>query len=418
MRVGYWYGYDETDGTEFGKESNLVAGYCPLRYCAFNYSNSLVLPSSTNITRLDMLVCGDRTKRLCAECRDNGSTLFHGNSYECTSSDKCNYGLFLYLVSEILPITIFFIVIIILDINFTHGAVNGLIFYFQVTDISVHVTTGFVRCTPILGMQEVYNLLTGIFNLKFFYHTKLSFCLWHKFQTLDVLAFRYITITYSLCLVVAIVGIMKACNLKRITRKIPKFCGRRVDMKSTVIHGLSGFLVLCYSECSKISLLILTPVSLYSYKSKTETVVLFNGELGYFEGRHLIYAIPALLFLIVIGLIPPLLLVSYPLCYKIFGLLRISESKFVNVLCTLLIPLERIRPFYDSFQSSFKDEYRFYSGLYFIYRLITLLTFSITRSLTNYYTVSFLLFFVYMQPRNHTRINGTTSWTVLSSPTS
>lgn len=164
---------------------------------------------------------------------------------------------------------------------------------------------------------------------------------------------------------------------------MPKLCGRETDVKSTIIHGLSGFLIICYSECTKISLLILTPVIVYKSNS-SYTAVFYNGELNYFKGKHLAYAIPALFFLIFFGLVPPLLLVAYPLCYRIFGFFKISESKFVTLLCKI-IPLEKFKPFFDSFQSSYKDDYRFFSGFYFIYRLFILLTFSIARSYTIYY---------------------------------
>lgn len=99
--------------------------------------------------------------------------------------------------------------------------------------------------------------------------------------------------------------------------------------------------------------------------------MLYNGELTYFRERHLIYAIPSVVILATFGLVPPFLLIAYPLCYKVLALLKLNESKFSRVLCTY-IPLEKMKPLFDSFQSSFKDRYRFFSGLYFIFRLLAL----------------------------------------------
>lgn len=112
----------------------------------------------------------------------------------------------------------------------------------------------------------------------------------------------------------------------------------------------------------------------------------YNGELPFFTGRHLLYALPALLFLVAVGLVPPLLLLTYPLCYRLFSVLGIGESKIIKFLC-ICIPLERLKPFFDAFQSSFKDEYRFFSGLYFIYRFVILLTFSFVHSLGIFYVL-------------------------------
>ena len=101
----------------------------------------------------------------------------------------------------------------------------------------------------------------------------------------------------------------------------------------------------------------------------------YYGEFDYFKGYHLPYAIPAIFVLVFMGLLPPLLLLSFPLCYKVFALFRIQESKFTDILCKI-IPLEKLKPFFDSFQGTFKDEHRYFAGLYFIYRLLALLLYA------------------------------------------
>ena len=390
IRIGNWIGYNNQNETG-GVVDELQWGYCPIGYCKSNETNLLLLPANTNVDELDKLVCGNRTGRMCAYCRKNYSTYYHTNNFDCGPYDKCNIGWLLYIVSEIIPITVFFLVIILFNINFAAGTINGLIFYFQITEVSFQVTSNFVSCSPTLShLNEVYTFFVGIFNLKFFYHSQLSFCLWREAQTLDLYAIRYVKIVYSLLLVFAIVFLLRCCSSRRMQWCVPTLFGRKIDVKSNIIHGLSGFLVLCYSECIRVSLLILTPARVHGHKENI-TVVYYNGNHKYFHGKHLAYALPALLFLIVFGLGPPLLLMSYPLCYRLFGLLKISESKFVNVLCKF-IPLERFKPMYDAFQSSFKDEYRFYSGLYFIYRLINLIALPVTQNITDYYIVILIQF--------------------------
>ena len=163
-----------------------------------------------------------------------------------------------------------------------------------------------------------------------------------------------------------------------------------VPITNTIIHGLSGFLIICYSEATKISLLLLTPVSLSMFGNEvfSSRVAASDGDLLFFQGKHLVYALPALLVLGVLGLAPPVLLFIYPLCYKLFGLLRISESRFIKVLC-IVIPLENCKPFFDSFQSDFKDDFRFFAGLYFLYHLTTLASFVLVgQSLTFYIVVA------------------------------
>ena len=85
--------------------------------------------------------------------------------------------------------------------------------------------------------------------------------------------------------------------------------------------------------------------------------------------------------------IPPLLLLTYPLCYKLFALLKIEESKCAQITCKI-VPLEKTKPLFDSIQGAFKDRYRFFAGLYFLYRLCALLSFTLSNTLTTHYTLT------------------------------
>ena len=47
--------------------------------------------------------------------------------------------------------------------------------------------------------------------------------------------------------------------------------------------------------------------------------------------------------------------------------------------------VDRMKPLLDSFQNSFKDKYRFFAGLYFLYRIFALTTFTLARTLPQFY---------------------------------
>ncbi|CAI8041672.1 hypothetical protein GBAR_LOCUS23140 [Geodia barretti] len=85
-------------------------------------------------------------------------------------------------------------------------------------------------------------------------------------------------------------------------------------------------------------------------------------------------------------IIPPLLLLSYPLVFKLFGHCNLSETKLVTTLWRMM-PIQ----FLDAFQSSFKDKYRFFAGLYFLYRAAILAFFVCCQSWLEFYTVVQLL---------------------------
>ena len=127
---GYWVG-ECANGT-------LCTGSCPYGFCSYNGSTYHILPRT--VSDLDEYICGDtRTGVLCGECRDNYSVSYHSYSYACTPNDYCRYGWLLYIVSELLPLIIFFIIVVVFNISFTSGAINSFILFAQLQDtLAIH----------------------------------------------------------------------------------------------------------------------------------------------------------------------------------------------------------------------------------------------------------------------------------------
>ena len=373
----YWIGYLVENNSS---DSNLYSSLCPTGFChRMSYQNlSILLPNASNIEELDNLICGpNRTGFLCAKCRENHSAFFHTESFNCFQDQRCSFGCLFFLLSEILPVTIVFVLVIFFNIQLTSGNVQGFILYAQIFH-SLRITANDNKRTmsALRYLQMIYRML----NLEFFTHDKLSFCLFKGATSLNIIAVKYITIAYSLLLILVVVFLWNKCCTR------VRVCGHRTS-KIAAVHGLSSFLVLCYSQCTKVSLLLLTPTTVYQKSSKYyKQVVFYDGQMDFFEGKHLAYAIPVIMLAFPLIIIPPFLLFAYPLCYKVFAFLHIQESMFLKIVYKI-IPLERFRPFFDSFQSSFKDEYRCSAGLYFIYRFLTLLSFAGVQSLTTFYTV-------------------------------
>ena len=315
--------------------------------------------------------------------------MHHDYDYSCNTAYQCKVGLLLFILSEILPVTIFFGLVTLLNIKFTDGAVSGFLLYVQLSDIMRIEGNGYMPFpTYVKAFLGLYKTISRIFNLNFFAIDGLSFCLWEEANTVDIIAFKYITIFYSLMLVLAIIAAFRYCHSKKLVKFLSKFGHYKSD-ESIIIHGLSGFLVICYAECTRISLFLLTPSHLFIHENSkyhiAKTVAFYNGNFDFFQGKHLVYALPALVIVFFLGILPPLVLISYPLCYKVLMVLKLGESKFSKLLC-MVIPLEKFKPFFDSFQSSFKDEYRFFSGLYFLYRFTALAAFAFS-DWSNYHVV-------------------------------
>ena len=398
LLLGYWIGYNTNE--TYAKEENLIFSSCYFGRCLVNETAYLKLPDNTNIAELNSRICGNnRTGIFCGKCKSNYSLNYHSHTFKCSPSpNRCRLGWLYYFLSELLPVAVFFVVITTFDIRLTSGYINGFLLFMQLSDSIQIQGNGFIKFPKVaLGALKAYHLFIGIFNMDYFKTDELSFCLWETATTLDLLALKYLTITYALGLVLTMILVLKYCNMKCFKTSQRKLL-KNISVTRTFIHGLSGFLIICYSEVTKTSLLLLTPAKLYSFGNGSGlqvryTVSASDGDLLFFQGKHLVYALPALLVLGVLGLAPPVLLFIYPLCYKLFGIMRTSESRFIKVLC-IVIPLEKCKPFFDSFQSGFKDDCRFFAGLYFLYRLTTLASFVLVDQSLTFHTIVAVQFLV------------------------
>ena len=383
VQHGYWVGYLKYINST--KENSLASALCPKGFCTNNtkFEEEHQLPFSTS-ENTSMYICNaNRTGLVCGKCKGNYSAYYHSTAFWCKSSDLCHLGWLFYILSEMIPVTLFFLMVIALNISFTSGPLNGVIFFMQVVDTIKIKAENFIWFGPVHKFTYIHKFLYRMFSLNFFCVKSLSFCIVPGASALDLLAFRYVTIIYSLLLIVGTVALVKLCSFK--------FCNKyAISVKGSIIHGLSAFLVTSYSECTRVSLMILTrgtfrvgPIDHLEYRY----FAFYNGQFSYMGPDHLKYALPAIFFLTTLVSIPPLLLISYPLCYKLFALLKLEESKCVQITCKIL-PLEKIKPLFDSIQGAFKDRYRCFAGLYFIYRLSSLVTFSITHTFSIHYTLT------------------------------
>ena len=363
IRFGYWIDYTHaknlTSNTCTERSFALLTSYCPLGYCSrgVDEDNYIELPNDT----LSISICNFRKGQLCGKCEEGKAVFFHSESFRCGETDLCHLGLLLYLLSEILPITLLFLFIIFFNISFTSGDLSGFIFFAQVYDtISKVGGSFFIHTDSYSNLSVAIRLIYKVFNFDFFNTDKLSFCLWNTPSTLDILVFKYVTVIYALVLVLGTIWLIGFCS---------KFkCLKFRRLKYSFIQGLSAFLVMAYSQCSYISFSILNKITIYNGSTEYKQVVFLQGNVEYMTKAHLPYAIPAIFCICSFIAVLPILLITYPLCNKVIRFLGIEENCIIK-FTSRLIPITKIKPFLDCFQGAFKDNYRFFAGLYFVYRV-------------------------------------------------
>lgn len=380
----YWVGYDDSKNES---EDSLWTSPCPHNFCAPD--KGILLPAVADRRLLHAVACsGNRMGKLCGKCEPGTTVNYHSLSMSCTPSKLCHLGWLFYILSELVPVTIIFLVILIFNIPFTSGVTNSFIFFSQVSMVPRFKAEGFPAIVHTI--TRISRLVYLFFNLDMFVLDELSYCLWASANALDIVSFSYVTMTYSFLLIVLVIMVKNKynCNCTHVANARSE---KSPTLQGNVIHGLSSFLVLFSSHCVKTSIMVLTTSHVYDKGSKNrQVVVYFNGEIDWMSGKHLTYVIPAVAMLTSF-LIPSTLLLLYPAHYKLLSALRIAESS-----CTRKVfgPLERLKPFFDSFQGCFKDHLRFFSGLYFAYRYIFLMI--VTWMLANdaYFLLSLLLCFI------------------------
>ena len=388
IRPGFWAGYTitESDTSEFATAA------CPLGFCNKNNGSlqeDITLPRNHSL--LDRMICGPkRTGILCGKCAPGYTTHYHSPDYQCKEAKLCNVGWLFYILSELFPTTLLFLVIITFNISFTSGAVNSFILFVQLLDtLFVNASGNIEFSTGIEVLTAGYRLIYGIFNLDFFNIEPLSFCIFGNATVLDVLAFKYVTIIYALILVLSVIAFIKYCSHRCLRPCLVKYVGIR-SLKAKVDSGLSAFIIICYAQCVKISLTLLLPETLKGRRGILyhPNRVWFNGEIKSFSAEHLPYAFPALLFLITIGIILPALLLTYRLLNKAIDYFKIGELRLIMFITSNLSPL------LYSFQGSFKSQWCFFSGLYLIYRWIGLVAYAALQDFIAFYVAIEILLII------------------------
>ena len=409
ISFGFWVGYSLQDGEKAG-EDNLYTANCPLGYCNQianeNIAIKIHLPSQK---LLDEYICGSRKRSgiLCGDCIDNHSIYFHSWDYKCGHSDLCDYGILFYILSEILPVTLAFSIIIIKGIDFTSGEFNGFILFAQLTQsLSILANGAIIYNNVEKAFYDVSEMFYGAFNLNFFKTDLLSFCIFKGANFLSIMLMEFVTLIYAFVLVILLVYLMRS----RCCYKVHIICFRvGLTKTASLTKGLTAFFIICYSHATRLCYQVLNVGQLIGKggKSLYPLRVFRMGTLEYFSGVHIPFAIGAIIILLTVVMIPPILLLVYPILYKILPE-KFQKKKPVRII---LHRIEKYKPLFDSFQGCFRDEHRYFAGIHFIYRSAFVTTFAFINSRLVFFIVNetiaiiMLSLHLWMQPYKNARHN-------------
>ena len=323
IKIGYWLG--------FLTKHHYTSSTCPSNFC-----NSKHVESSPGFYSLhgksDEQCNLHRTGVACGECK-SGYTLAY-DSPDCIDTEKCSAGItILVIVLTILYwIAIVALVFVLMYFQFqiSSGYAYGIVYYYSIVDILlinnvsedvfqlVAILSSFAKLTPqLFGQLCLVKGLSGI-DQQFIHYSH--------------------AVAISLILLIIIL----------VTRYSPRFT---LFVGRCIIRVICLLLLLSYTSLASTSLQLLRPLT---FNHVDEVRTYSSPDVKYFTGRHLVYAIVAMLceVIIVIGL--PLFLLLEPF-------LRQS----VNFV--------RIKPLLDQFQGCYKDKYRWFAAYYLMCRQVIIL---------------------------------------------
>ena len=253
IKSNYWIGY--YPGGEKHSD-HLYTAFFPSPF--ENYTTLQVLPKSSDY--LSDFVCGNtREGVLCGACKMGYSALYHSKEMVCRRNTmSCYFGVIIFLLSEILPVMLFFTIVMVFGINFSSGSLNGFIFYSQIIDaFSQDLVLSEIKhgSMSFKVLKSGYQLIYGIFNFDYF--STFPFCLWKGANVMDVIAFKYVTTTFAFLLIIFIVVAMNH-STKRCSSHNFSFLKHFLGKRSSATHGISAVLIICYGQCTRVGFILLT----------------------------------------------------------------------------------------------------------------------------------------------------------------
>ena len=320
--------------------------------------------------------CGwyGRTGQLCGKCLDGYAPPVYSHHLTCVNCTDYTYSWVKYGVAAFLPLTILYIAVVVFQIRLTSGVLDVFILFSQVVSSPV-LLLRYSSARSHFVIPFIISLY-GILNLDFFRPLYSPFCIHPNITTLHAVALDYIIAVYPLLLIAVTYSLVELHDhdFRLIVWLWKPFrycfgCFRREwDVKSSLIHAFSTFILLSYTKFLSVSFYLLVPIDAFKVTGEKIKMgyLLLDGSVKYFGREHLPFSILALATFLVFNVLPLVLLCLYPCrCFQ-----RCLDHCKIRFL--------KLHMFMDVFQGCYKDgtagscDCRWFAGVYLMMRIAIL----------------------------------------------
>ena len=377
-----------------GYFNTAVVGYCikrcyisvhdPVRYGTFGYGRYKILVNNTfsnDSEKTNHALCSDlnisRTGLMCGSCVEDFAPPVYSYSSECVNCSNYSLNWLKYIAIAYLPLTVFYLLVILFRISATSPRLHGYIttcqiltspnllrwFSVQVFDFAGEV---YIAKVGLKGLCAFYS----IWNLDFFRPMYTPFCVHPKMSTVQTFALDYAVALYPLLLTVLTYTLVTLHDryivilwMWRPFYKCFRFFRKEWDLRTSPVSAFATFILLSYVKILNTSLDLLTPSILYDMNGNTikQRYLSIDGTVEFFGSQHWPYALLALFMCSVFNILPLVLLCLYP-C-----------RCFHRCLNRFKLHSQTVHTFIEVFQGCFKThprDYRHFAVFYILLRIV------------------------------------------------
>ena len=264
--------------TQFDSSTSAVVGLCPYYlkhvYRFSSDSSYYSFPATITLTELTNFTCGvyNRVGRLCAKCVPGYGPAVYAFSLicaECSSNSVVGWVLYLFLV--LFPITVFYFIVIILNIRATAPPFTAFVLmcqtYCMMELVYVPLKSKLVinfKHKPFLYLLQTVRVLCGFWNLDYFRFLVPPFCVSSHLSNMQALSLEYIHVMYPLVLILITLICIElhardftlVVMLWKPFHKHVSHLRRHWDPRASIINAFSTFLLLNLSKLVFVAVLV------------------------------------------------------------------------------------------------------------------------------------------------------------------
>ena len=328
-----------------------------------------------------------RTGLLCGDCEEGYSPLVLSYNLSCVECPDGHKNWWKFILAGFVPLTIFYFLVLVFNINMTSSRLHGVIWYSQFISFPAFVRIVLfafnIKYVEFLKAIKVAYTFYGLWNLDMFRSVIPNICL--NITTLEASALEYLIALYPFVLILFsyFVIVLHDRRVKLVVtmwkpfKKVLATFRKSLDIHTSVLDSFTTFFLLSYIKVLNVSFDVLTPTKIYQLSSNSSMFGLYySPSVSYFGDQHLPYAVLAIIITTLFVSIPTIIFILYPCQF------------FQKFLSLVPINWHFLHAFVDSFQGCYKDgtepgtlDCRWFSAIMLLIRPLLFIIYSLTLSI-------------------------------------